>query len=416
MKSPLQSYLSLMVLLLSLSSPSFAAEVPASCNAAQALNCPEVDVTVNTFLECTDRKLALIASCRGEMRKNIQAAQNEILNSIDSKAAEVTNGQDADLALLDLHLNALKKINDENLQRFNLIGRRFSSFVKEFETEVKPTIAAYADSYTIFAEEINKVTQANNYEGRLALQATEVDLQSTYNNQMIYIASVRSKLILVREEMLYFSADYLAQTKLHKEYLSSQGYEDLVFETEPYVDLLTKADNSLVAAIASINSARGKISDRILITTNSLVDQYVLKKTKKVMDDVNHLRASSDFLAQVNGMIRMAFVESTATAKGVPLFSKKYESLNKFISFAAICDTQVKSSWMTTGCSFASEKRVAAKKSLNQMPSNMQIGLSLIASKPEVSAQAEDVQHALKANDLGKATLIYDTMMKGVFP
>ncbi|RYZ84375.1 MAG: hypothetical protein EOP04_18125 [Proteobacteria bacterium] len=216
--------------------------------------------------------------------------------------------------------------------------------------------------------------------------------------------------------MLYFTADYLAEVREHKEYLTSKGYVDLVFETDSYVQLLSKADNSLSAAMNSINLSREKVSDRILVTTNSLVDQYVLKKTKKVMDDVNHMRASSDFLAQVNSMINMAFVESTVTSKGVPLFSRKYETLNKFISFAAICDTQVKSSWMKTGCSFASEKLVAAKKSLKQMPSNMQIGLSLVASKPEVSAQAEDVRNALKANDLGKATLIYDTMMKGVFP
>ncbi|RYZ77053.1 MAG: hypothetical protein EOP04_31405, partial [Proteobacteria bacterium] len=269
MKSPLLTCLPLLLILLTFASPSFSAEVPASCNEAQRLICPEVNVTVNTFLECTDRKLNLIKSCRSEMRKNIEAAQNEILNHIDAKAAEVTNGQDADLSLLDMHLSALKKINSENQNRFNLIGQRFAAFVKEFESEVKPTVAAYGDSYAAYAEQVNRVSQANNYDGRLTLQATEVELQNTYNDQMNYLASVRSKLVLVREEMLYFTADYLAEVREHKEYLTSQGYVDLVFETDSYVQLLAKADNSLSAAMNSINVSRGKVSDRILVTTNS---------------------------------------------------------------------------------------------------------------------------------------------------
>ncbi|MBC7531600.1 MAG: hypothetical protein H7318_08480 [Oligoflexus sp.] len=416
MKNSLQFPLSALIVSAALSSGAFAAEIPVECAQGKAIFCSE-DGTAGEYLDCADRKLSLIKICRQKMKDTLKGLQKQVIDYIDDAAGEVTSDQERKLAEIDSHLTALSAINEENQERFRKIGERFAGFVKEFETEMKPTLSSYPPVYQDFAAAINKVTVGNNYDERLTLQKDEVGIQKAYSEHMNYLSSVRSKISLIRNELSFFTSEYLRETQVHKPFLADRGYQDLIFDTEPYIQLLNKADNSVLRMMDEVNLARDQLGQRITITTNSLVEQYVLKKTKKTIDDVNHMRASSNFLAQVNERSKNAFVDSGGLSiNGLPLFTERYKALKTFINFASICQTEVKSSWMVTGCSFALEKLDAAKKSIKQMPSNMQIGLSIAGSKSSSSAvQSDSIKSALKASDLGQAVVMYDAMIKEVF-
>ncbi len=389
----------------------------ASCNDGKNLLCPKTG-NFGTYYDCLNRKKTLLDSCLSGMKLQIKNSQDKITAKVDAAARAENQNLDQAQNTLQYHLGAIEQINQDNSLRFETLRTRFASFTSEFEKDFKPNVAAYQAEYAQFAKDINAVIDANRYEDRPELQRIEVRLDNAYTNHMTQVITMRSKIILIREEFKFFTEDYRNRVIPHSSYLAQHGYQGLIFDLSQYLDLLLRGDQNVIQAADVLSNARDTLRARIDTTTRDLIDQYVLNKTKKIIDDTNHMLAATAFLKQVNDSIKKAFVDfKSQSIQGVPLFSDRYKAMLNFIEFAKICESSSQSPWMKPGCSFATEKLISARSTLKQMPSNMQLGMMLIAAKAGASRKQslDQVKILITQQNIGQAVLVYDQLAKEVF-
>lgn len=392
----------------------FSASLP-SCDAARRLPCPDT-APVGEYLKCLDQKKALFSSCKASMQNQLEAKRKAILDTIDNAAREAGAEVDGELGEVQFHLSELERINRENEARFKELGQRLAQFIEDFEGEVRPRVQQFAESYRVLSDKINAASVSSKPEDRVELQQIGVELEELSQEESNFLAVAGSRVMLLRGEIEYFSENYRLAMQSHKQFLEEKGYGGIAFDTSDYMNLARRADQSLIQALQALAERRQQLSDRIQMATTTLIEMYVNKKTKEVMDDARHMKSAAEFLAQVNAAIKKAFVDSSLKQSGVPLYQAKYQSIIEFIQFAAVCETQVKAVWMQEGCSFALQKLTAAKQTLKQMPSNMQLSIQLaLAKAPRLGASAEIVKGALVQKDLARASRLHDELVKEAF-
>lgn len=391
------------------------ASATAQCQQARQMQCPATE-TVGKYLNCMDQKIALFRSCKATMDRALNAKRQAVLDTIDNAAREEGLELETDLNQVQSHLSELERINRENEPEFKELGQRLAAFLADFQGEIKPEVQQFAERYKEMGAAINAASVSSQPEDRVKLQELEVNLEQLAQEQSNYMTQALSRVALIRGEIDYFTESYRLAVQSHQHFLEEKGYAGLVFETEKYRQLVQRGEKNLIAAQLVLADRHKQLFERIRIATQTLIELYVQKKTREVMNDARHMHSASEFLAQVNRSIKQAFSGSTASHKGLPLFATKHEGMIAFIQFATICETQVKAVWMKEGCSFGLEKLAAARQALKQMPSNMQLGLQMVLSKaPQAEAAAALIRESLAKKDLARATVLYDALVREMF-
>lgn len=386
------------------------------CEAGQSKICEETG-SFEIYFRCLNEKQQLLKQCLNSMNSEVKEKQKAVLNSLDEKAAEVGLELDSETSELNSHLSDLNSINQKHKPRFDELQKRFFEFVQQFEKSMKPKINTFGASYVEAASNINALAVSNKEADIAVMASLAAEIENSYRSQINYLMSVRSRVVIAREEIRYFSEGYLSEAGSHQAYLASKGQNGLVFSTQQWFDLLINTEDSINKVIKDVNTQHSSLLSRIEITTTALKSQFVAQKSLKLADDTNHVFASANFLRVVNVEIEKAFVTTKDRSwQDVPLFAERYRAMTDFLEFSKICSKLESSTWTKTGCSFVKDKETAARNALSMMPSNIAIGLRIAQAKNASSISAIlEIKELIKAGVNEQAVAKYDALIKQVF-